>query len=214
MTADIRVDPADWPRRVAPGPGPQLIVGGPGTGKTEFLVRRAVHLIDAGEDDGLLVLSFSRRGATDLESRIRASISGAARATDVSTYHSFAARLLETYALYRGWDRSPDVLPGPDQKRLIAELLETEDPGRWSSAYRSLLTTRTFADEVTDFVLRCREQLIGPSDLAERSRNRADWRGLSTFLDRYDRTLRDRAVIDYGTLLSEATHLLTYPTIG
>ena len=92
---------------------------------------------------------------------------GPARATDVSTYHSFAARLLETHALYRGWDRSPDVLPGPDQKRLVAELLETEDPGRWSPAYRSLLTTRTFADEVTDFVLRCREQLIGPSDLAD-----------------------------------------------
>ena len=213
MTADIRVDPTDWSRRVVPGPGPQLIVGGPGTGKTEFLVRRAVHLIENGRGDGLLVLSFSRRGANDLDTRIRASMSGPARATDVSTYHSFAARLLETHASYRGWDRSPDVLPGPDQKRLVAELLETEDPGRWSPAYRALLTTRTFADEVTDFILRCREQLIGPSDLADRSRNRADWRGLSSFLDRYDRTLRDRTVIDYGTLLSEAAGLLADPTI-
>ncbi len=213
MTADIRVDPTDWSRRVVPGAGPQLIVGGPGTGKTEFLVRRAVHLIEAGEGDGLLVLSFSRRGANDLDTRIRASTSGPARATDVSTYHSFAARLLETHAMYRGWDRTPDVLPGPDQKRLVAELLETEEPGRWSPVYRPLLTTRTFADEVTDFVLRCREQLIGPSDLADRSRNRADWRGLSSFLDRYDRTLRDRSVIDYGTLLSEAAGLLIDPTI-
>lgn len=214
MTADIRVDPADWPRRVAPAPGPQLIVGGPGTGKTEFIVRRAIHLIGGGNGDGLLVLSFSRRGAADLDTRIRSSTAGPGHATDVSTYHSFAARLLEAFAPYRGWERSPDVLPGPDQKRLVAELLKTEDPDRWSPAYRSLLTTRTFADEVTDFVLRCREQLIGPSDLAERSTNRADWRGLSTFLDRYDRALRDRLVIDYGTLLSEAVALLADPEIA
>ncbi|MEA2009713.1 MAG: ATP-dependent DNA helicase [Actinomycetota bacterium] len=211
MTADIRVDPTDWSQRIAPGSGPQLIVGGPGTGKTEFLVRRAVHLIEEGNDQGLLVLSFSRRGATDLDARIRAATTGPAPTTEASTYHSFAARLLEAYAPYRGWEQSPDVLPGPDQKRLVAELLESEDPHRWSPAYRSLLTTRTFADEVTDFVLRCREQLIGPTDLAERSETRADWRGLSAFLDRYDQTLRDRSVVDYGTLLSEAASILADP---
>ena len=214
MTADIRVDPADWQERIAPGPGPQLIIGGPGTGKTEFLVRRAAHLIDDEGGEGLLVLSFSRRGTFDLDTRIRAATTGTAPATDVTTYHSFAARLLEAYATYRGWERSPDVLPGPDQKRLVAELLESEDADRWSPAYRSLLATRTFADEVTDFVLRCREQLIGPTELAERSNDRSDWRGLSAFLDRYDRTLRDRAVIDYGTLLSEAAGLLADPTIA
>jgi len=213
MTADVRVEPADWSHRVAPAPGPQLVVGGPGTGKTEFLVRRAVRLIEGGDDEGLLVLSFSRRGTTDLDTRIRSMAAGPARATDISTYHSFAARLLEAYAPYRGWERSPDVLPGPDQKRLVAELLASEDPDRWSPTYRSLLTTRTFADEVTDFVLRCREQLIGPTELVERSKERADWRGLPSFLDRYDRTLRDRSVVDYGTLLSEAAGLLADPAI-
>jgi superfamily I DNA/RNA helicase len=214
MIDDIRVDPADWPNQIASSRGPQLIVGGPGTGKTEFLVQRAVHLIENGAGEKLLVLSFSRRGATDLDTRIRAATVGPARATDISTYHSFAARLLEAHATYRGWERPPDVLPGPDQKRLVAELLESEDSDLWSPAYRSLLITRTFADEVTDFILRCREQLIGPTELVERSRDRADWRGLAAFLDRYDRTLRDRAVVDYGTLLSEAAGLLADPTIA
>ncbi len=139
---------------------------------------------------------------------------GTDSAIDVSTYHSFAARLLETYAEYRGWDRAPDILPGPDQKQLVAELLETDSPDLWSPAFRPLLTTRTFADEVTDFILRCREQLIGPSDLAERADNRADWRGLSPFLDRYDHTLRSRSLVDYGTLLAEAAVLLADPTIA
>ena len=214
MTNEIRVDPGGWEKAIEPVPGPQLVVGGPGTGKTEFIVRRAVHLIETGHAQQLLVLSFSRTGASDLDGRIRSRISGQIRAIDVSTYHSFAARLLETHATYRGWDRAPDILPGPDQKRLVAELLESESPAVWSPAFRPLLTTRTFADEVTDFILRCREQLIGPTDLAERAASRADWRGLSPFLDRYDRTLRSRSLVDYGTLLAEAAALLADPTIA
>ena len=214
MTTEIRVDPAGWEKAIEPAPVPQLIVGGPGTGKTEFVVRRAVRLVETGLAQELLVLSFSRTGASDLDKRIRSRISGQTRAIDVSTYHSFAARLLETYAEYRGWDRAPDILPGPDQKRLVAELLETDSPELWSPAFRPLLTTRTFADEVTDFILRCREQLIGPSELAERADSRADWRGLSPFLDRYDRTLRSRSLVDYGTLLAEAAVLLADPTIA
>ena len=214
MTTEIRVDPAGWEKAIEPAPVPQLVVGGPGTGKTEFVVRRAVRLVETGHAQELLVLSFSRTGASDLDKRIRSRISGQTRAIDVSTYHSFAARLLETYAEYRGWDRTPDILPGPDQKRLVAELLETDSPELWSPAFRPLLTTRTFADEVTDFILRCREQLIGPSELAERAGSRADWRGLSPFLDRYDRTLRSRSLVDYGTLLAEAAVLLADPTIA
>ena len=128
MTAEIRVDPAGWAKAIEPAPGPQLIVGGPGTGKTEFVARRAARLVEAGHAQELLVLSFSRTGASDLDERIRSRISGQTHAIDVSTYHSFAARLLETYAEFRGWDRAPDILPGPDQKRLVAELLETDPP--------------------------------------------------------------------------------------
>jgi len=212
VNTDIRVAPGDWDTRVEPADGPQLVVGGPGTGKTAFLVRRATRLIERGEADAMLVLSFSRRGADDLDARIRSASPGPTRAIDVSTYHSFAARLIETHAARRGWEHPPTILPGPDQKQLIAELLERENPDGWSPAYRPLLTTRTFADEVTDFILRCREELIGPTELAER--RRADWRGLPEFLDRYDRELRRRSVVDYGTLLAEAAELLLDPTFA
>ncbi|MFB3049890.1 MAG: UvrD-helicase domain-containing protein, partial [Acidimicrobiia bacterium] len=72
MTAEteIRIAPDEWPAHIASTDGPQLIVGGPGTGKTEFLVRRAGTLIDAGHGGNLLVVTFSRRGAADLDGRI------------------------------------------------------------------------------------------------------------------------------------------------
>ena len=206
IDAEVRISPEQWPDHLARTDGPQLVVGGPGTGKTEFLVRRAKILIDAGKGGELLIVTFSRRGASDLDTRISEAVNRSMPAVDVTTYHAFARRLLETHAASRGWDRPPEVLPGPDQKRLVGQLLAEEDPAQWAMTYRELLATRTFADEVTDFVLRCREQLIGPDELAELGRD--DWRGLPAFLDRYDRALRDRHVLDYGTLLSEAVAIL------
>ena len=49
---------------MAPRPA-QLVVAGPGAGKTEFLVRRALHLVQRAEvpPEQLLLLSFSRRSA-------------------------------------------------------------------------------------------------------------------------------------------------------
>ena len=45
----LPVDPSGWDEAVANTDGPQLVIGGPGTGKTEFLVRRATHLLTVGQ---------------------------------------------------------------------------------------------------------------------------------------------------------------------
>ena len=209
-SAETRIGPAEWPELIAIVDGPQLVVGGPGTGKTEFIVRRATHLIEAGTigPEELLVLTFSRRGTRDLDTRIRDRLGRSVRSIDVSTYHSFAMRLLEAHAEQLGWESTPQILAGAEQRRFVGGLLATETPERWSPAYRGLLTSRSFADEVTEFLLRCREQLIGPEDLRAKAATRADWRGLPDFLERYDAELRARPRIDYGTLMSDAVRLL------
>ena len=214
--AEWRVEPADWEVAVGRADGPQIVVGGPGTGKTEFLVRRAVHLL--GETglppDQLLVLSFGRRGVADVRDRIRTALDSSTSTIDVATFHSFAARLLETFSAVRGWAEAPQVLTGPEQVALIQELLATENPKRWSPAFRELLGSTTFAREVTDFVLRTRELLLEGDALAERAVGRADWKGISSFVARYDLELRRRARIDYGTLLAEAVWAMDDPDVA
>ena len=214
--AEWRVEPADWEVAVGRADGPQIVVGGPGTGKTEFLVRRAVHLL--GETglppDQLLVLSFGRRGVADVRDRIRTALDSSTSTIDVATFHSFAARLLETFSAVRGWAEAPQVLTGPEQVALIQELLATENPKWWSPAFRELLGSTTFAREVTDFVLRTRELLLEGDALAERAVGRADWKGISSFVARYDLELRRRARIDYGTLLAEAVWAMDDPDVA
>jgi superfamily I DNA/RNA helicase/RecB family exonuclease len=199
-----RIEPNDWPSAVGASEGPQIVVGGPGTGKTEFLVRRLLHLSHEVNTAELLVLSFGRRGVADLAERVRSGLDRTIGQLDIATFHSFAGRVVERHYAARGWIEPPVVLTGPEQVALVAELLSSEDPRRWSPAFRGLLNSPTFAAEVTDFLLRVREQLVDAGELAATAEQRADWRGLPQFLTRYDLALRRNRRIDYGTLLAEA----------
>ncbi len=216
MNGDWRVTPATWDEAVAATSGPQLVVGGPGTGKTEFLVRRALHLVaeERVRPEELVVLSFSRRSAADLRARIERGLARSFTVVPASTFHSLAFRLLEAEApAVLGWERMPTLLTGPEHVALVAELLAEEDPGAWPLPQRDLLPTTTFAMEIRDFMLRCQEQLVGPGELAARADERADWRALPGFVARYLAELRARGRIDYGTLQAEAVHLLDHPGV-
>lgn len=194
----LRVDPDEWAGIIARHDGPQLVVAGPGTGKTELLVRRAIDLVASGAASPaeVLVLTFSRRAAGVLRRRINQEVK--AGAVEVSTFHSFAHWLLEAH----GPAPQPTLLTGPEQVALVAHLLRSEDPDKWAPPFRDVLGVEGFAEEVADFVLRCRERLLSPDDLTRVGR--PEWRSLPGFLARYDRTLAESGRLDYATLVVRA----------
>jgi superfamily I DNA/RNA helicase len=209
--SEAKIDPDEWAAALAEVAGPQLVVAGPGAGKTEFLVRRALHLIvDKGiGPEQVLLLSFSRRGAYDLRSRLVAALDRSFTTISASTFHSFAFRLMETHGHWRQTNKTmPALLTGPEQVAIVERLLGDEDPALWPASFRGLLGTHTFAEEVADFLLRCHERMIGPGDLVARVAERPEWRAIPSFLERYRAALRSTNRIDYGTLQSEAVSLL------
>lgn len=210
----VTPDPGQWDAALATAEGPQLVVGGPGSGKTEFLVRRALHLITEGDipPERLLILSFSRRGAADLRARISAGLDRSVSRIPASTFHSLAMRIIEAHGPSGDWPMNPTLLTGPEQAALVNELLAVEDASSWPAPFRAVLGSAAFADEVADFILRAAERLAGPDAIA--AQDRADWRALPGFLERYRDALIDRGRIDYGTLQSEAVRLLHDPEIG
>ena len=212
MSSSTAVDPDQWDKAIAAIKGPQLVLGGPGTGKTEFLVRRAVHLVtEAGvHPEQITVLGFSRRGVAEVRRRIRSKVPGTMGALDIATFHSYAARLVEHDCGAVGWAENPQILTGPEQVALVHQLLTAENRHDWSPAFAQLLTTRTFAGEVTDFILRAAEQMETPDSLAARAR--ADWRGLPEFFRSYQDELRRLGRIDYGTLIASAVLLIDQAT--
>ena len=86
----------DQQRVVAHVGGPLLVLAGPGTGKTTTIVEAAAARLcgpRAMRPDEVAVLTFSRRAAAEVRSRLAARLPAGAVPV-VSTFHSFAWRLL------------------------------------------------------------------------------------------------------------------------
>ena len=206
---EIRLEPEDWGPVLVDADGPQIIVAGPGTGKTEFLVRRVCALIESSQArrDQIALLTFSRRAAGDIRRRVDAALTGGGMPIGASTFHSLALRLLEAAPE----SERPVPLTTPEQIGLVGELLQTEDPEQWPILYRGILGTPAFAGEVADFLMRCSERMLSPEDLEARATERADWKGIPGLFRRYRETLEERGRTDYATLLVSAVDLLGRP---
>jgi len=113
-------------------PGPLLIIAGAGTGKTNTLAHRVAHLVLNGtRPDRILLLTFSRRAATEMTrraGRILSETSAASRkaargsAGDIGwagTFHGVANRLLRLHADAIGLNPAFTVLDRSDAADLM-----------------------------------------------------------------------------------------------
>src|ERR1700755_866414 len=90
----------------APDDRPLLVIAGAGSGKTNTLAHRVAHLIVSGIDPRrLLLMTFSRRAAAEMERRVQRIVTAgggsalaAAALTWSGTFHSIGARLLREFA--------------------------------------------------------------------------------------------------------------------
>src|SRR5215470_1671037 len=105
--------------------GPLLVIAGAGSGKTKTLAHRVAHLVVNGIDPHrILLLTFSRRAALDMTSRVRR-ITGAAMGTGhidlpwAGTFHAVGARILREYAPRIGLKPSFTILDRSDAADLI-----------------------------------------------------------------------------------------------
>lgn len=83
--------------------GPNIILAGPGTGKTTFLVRKIIDLIDNAnsKNDGIIVCTFTNKAAEELKLRIyeQCSIEKISKVNFiVGTIHSICYELLARYS--------------------------------------------------------------------------------------------------------------------
>ncbi|MET7747099.1 ATP-dependent DNA helicase [Micromonospora sp. NPDC005367] len=204
--------------------GPMLVLGGPGTGKTSTLVEAvAARVADGVDPERILVLTFSRRGATTLRHRIEARVARdghrVLREPLVRTFPAYAFGLLRRAAAERG-EPSPRLLTGPEQDLIIRELLDVvgaepeDDPVGWPEDLRSALRTRAFAAQLRDLLMRAAERGVGPVELARLGEKlgRADWPAAARFLREYVAVLALRDVSNRGSIAYDPAELVRAAT--
>src|SRR4051794_19186993 len=175
------------------GPGPLLIVAGPGTGKTRTLTHRVAHLLASGqaEPGEILAVTFSVRAAGELRLRL-AELLGRDAACGVlaATFHSVCARLLREHATLFGRTDAYTIYDQADVRRVIEALLSDR---RWRTIHAAIATCgQPSATELENEIALAKSRLLDPPAYERSSPYPAApvagavWRALDEELERCD----------------------------
>src|SRR5262249_7086162 len=196
--------------------GPLLVIAGAGSGKTNTLAHRVAHLIVHGADPGrILLLTFSRRAAAEMERRAQRLIASC-RNTESQpallwsgTFHAVGARLLRTYALSIGLDPGftiHDREDSADLMNLVRHELgfsETAERFPLKATCLSIYSRAVNAVEPLDAVLRKQFPWC------------ASWeQELRTLFDAYVEAKQSQHVLDYDDLLLYWGELMKVPELA
>ena len=163
---------------------PRLVIAGAGSGKTATMADRVVWLVANGwvRPEEVLGVTFTRKAAGELATRIRAKLavlqriaaqdtahtvfpegllSSDALEPKVSTYHSFASGIVSDYGLRLGVERDVVLLGGAQAWQLASEVVEAFDGeyGHFSAAKSTLVKA------VIQLAGECAEHLQEPVDV-------------------------------------------------
>ncbi len=193
-----------------PGHGPLLVLAGPGTGKTTTIVEAVAARVRAGTPVAqVLTLTFSRKAAQELRTRITSALPCAVAEPVAWTFHAFSYRLIgEAWATGLGGapgpTERPRLLSGPEQDVVVRELLAGSDRVSWPRELLPALGTRGFADELRALLARARSVGLDADRMLEVATGRTDWAAAAEFLAEYLDVLALSGSVDYAELVGQA----------
>jgi DNA helicase-2/ATP-dependent DNA helicase PcrA len=192
---------------------PLLVIAGAGSGKTQTLAARVARLVmDGADPQRVLLLSFSRRAAADLQRRVGSLLHqalgfGATQQAPTlpwaGTFHGVAARLLRELAPRIGLNPFFTIADRSDSEDLMGLL--RHDQGLSNTHKRFPLKATCLA--IYSRVVNSREPLA--QVLQQRFPWCADWPDeLKALFRAYAAEKHKQCVLDYDDLLLHWSHLL------
>jgi DNA helicase II / ATP-dependent DNA helicase PcrA len=199
--------------------GALLIIAGAGSGKTNTLAFRVAHLLAHGADPHrILLLTFSRRAAAELERRAgqiiarvlgRRSMHTPPAMPWSGTFHSVGARLLRHYAAHIGLQDSFTIHDRQDSEDLLA--LSRHDLGfsESKSRFPTKATCLSIYSRVINSGAPLRDVLISTYPRF------AQWEPeLKQLFDAYIATKQSQNVLDYDDLLLYWSIMVAQPDLA
>jgi DNA helicase-2/ATP-dependent DNA helicase PcrA len=121
LAAHLERELNDSQRQAATAPdGFNLILAGPGSGKTRVITYRVAHLIASGVPPGsIMLVTFTRRAAREMVRRMESLVGQQAAQVWAGTFHHIGNRVLRRAAVLLGYESNFTILDSEDQLDLI-----------------------------------------------------------------------------------------------
>src|SRR6478735_889883 len=121
LSERFALDLNDAQREAATAPdGANLILAGPGSGKTRVITYRVAYLIAKGvPPEAILLVTFTRRAAREMVGRLEGLIGPQSARVWAGTFHHIGNRLLRRSAAALGYAPNFTILDSEDQHDLV-----------------------------------------------------------------------------------------------
>lgn len=172
-------------RMIEAGPAPTLVIAGAGSGKTATMVDRVIWLVDNGfvRPEEVLGVTFTRKAATELRSRMRAGLNTLRRSrriapTDeelregiadptVLTYHSYANNLVKEYGLRLGVEQDAQMLGDAQKWQLAAQIVQYWEGELPLDQDGVPVSAATMINQLLQLSDECAEHLVEPQEVID-----------------------------------------------
>jgi DNA helicase II / ATP-dependent DNA helicase PcrA len=189
---------------------PLVVCGGPGTGKTEVLIRRLAWLTRRGTTpNGVLVLTHGGQAADRLRARAEAAVTEPHEAVSVESIRDFCGHLLADEALDGGVEAFTPTSTPADRLAMLLDRVDELDLRQHEFRGRPAALLASFVRRID----RLKDDLIDAETFARRVAAAGDdarplEREFAGVYVAHDRMLAERGTLDGGDLLLRSVTLL------
>lgn len=179
--------------------GPLLILAGAGSGKTRTITFRIAYLIEQGHThpENILAVTFTNKAASEMKDRVLRLLGERSGNPMVSTFHSFAVRILRRYVDRLGYGRDFTIYDADDSKSAIKSILKEQQVDEDLLSHRKVHSMISYA----------KNHSIGPKQYLESASNR-EMEMVGNAYSAYQEFLKRSNAVDFDDLILLTSRLL------
>jgi len=188
--------------------GPLLVLAGPGSGKTRVLTYRIARILEQSEGQHfrILALTFTNKAAAEMRGRVEELVPSQLSRVRLTTFHSFAAELLQQHGSHIGFRPDFQILSNDaDREALLDDVLR-----QIQREFGEFLPSHFKASQLLPAVTKLLEKCV-PPDQVESLLQQSNFEyavPLARVYAGYREALKRTNSLDFPSLIAETLDLL------